>query len=72
MPIPDSVLPKEPKSEHRKDIVKQRLATRKVFRACNALLRKQMTCQVACHNCETKCQELQTWLDAENKKEADR
>ena len=68
MPIPDSVLPKEPKSEHRKDIVKQRLATRKVFRACNELLRKQATCQVACHNCEAKCQELQTWLDAEDKK----
>ncbi len=68
MPIPDSVLPKEPKDEHRKTLVKQRIATRKVFRACNALLRKQMTCQVACHKCEMKCQELQNWLDAEDKK----
>ena len=65
MPIPDSVLPKEPKSEHRKDIVKQRLATRKVFRACNALLRKQMTCSKTCAWCSEKCQELQAWLDVE-------
>lgn len=72
MPTPDSILPEEARDKHRKALVEQRLATRKIFRICNELLRKQASCQVVCHNCETKCQEFQTWLDAEEKEEADR
>lgn len=67
MPIPDSVLPKEPKDEHRKTLVLQRIATRNVFRACNALLRRQMTCGKCCHWCAEKCEELQAWLDVGEK-----
>ncbi len=35
--------------------------------ACNALLRRQMTCGKCCHWCAEKCEELQAWLDVGEK-----
>ena len=60
MPIPDTVLPPEPKQEPGK---KKELTVEEIQGFCNALLRKQLTCKTCCHNCLEKCQELQNWLD---------
>ena len=62
MPIPDAVLPQEPETEAEAEHRKRREV---VYAACNALLRKQMTCTKTCAWCAEKCQELQAWLDVE-------
>ena len=62
MPIPDSVIPAEKETEEQ---AAASARYRAVTDACNALLRKQMTCTKTCAWCAEKCQELQAWLDVE-------
>ena len=62
MPIPDAVLPTEPETEAEAEHRKRREV---VYAACNALLRKQIECKTNCAACDSKCQELQAWLDVE-------
>ena len=69
MPIPDAVVPNDDYREQQAaEQRKQAAATKAIIDTCNALLKKQLECGKACHNCLDKCQELQTWLDMEEKK----
>lgn len=55
------------KEQQRKAEQEQRKKARKTMYVTNKLLRKQLSCKCLCCYCETKCNELQEWIDQEDK-----
>lgn len=67
-PIPDVIF-RDYKAEQKAAHDERVAAENHIMSVCNALLRKQQVCGKVCASCDSKCAELQTWIDLKGAEE---
>jgi hypothetical protein len=68
MPVPDVIF-RDYEAESQAALKAKWAEENRVMAVCNALLAKQQECRQACHICESKCAELQAWIDLKGQEE---